>query len=677
MKKAAQLRRNLNVTLATACAVVVSGAIAAGAATLHVATTGSDTEGDGTQAKPYATIGNALAQCSDGDEIRIQEGLYREAVENTTKHGITFSGGWDKDWVKKYTAAPTIIKPPSSSVNCLKLSNVGSNDVCDLVLTGGKFGIWPVGAAKSRNFNFERLIVTNNASGGITVNGEWDKSKCGYRLVSSLVANNGGLAIETRTSSCSYYVLNSTIVGRSNNTVSYSNSSAGCLTYINSIVTGGAVGLRQLNGSGTHHLSYTCVGGNKQNVDGTFNRLFFNRFVVAKSPVLAADYRLTAASRLSGRGCDVSAHKTGPVLLDLDGKSWNGTYDYGCYKSEFVAPAKADELYVAVDGDDSADGTASAPLASLTEAFFRINANGTVHVGAGTFTEMAPVSVDGVTIVGAGPAKTVLTSGDMTFLPAVLVNASNVSLSQLACRNSNAGLKFVNDSFSLSPLTVANCDFSLNSKGVLLHSEPLNIANGPHLFSKCTVTNNTGSGFEVERCVTYNLADMLIADNGGRGIYDQGWGSKVYGWNLTIVSNGTYGIALSAGSSNSGNTFHLYDSIVASNKTAGIRASGSNPQDAKLYNVLIDQETPFAYTSSTKEPTQSEVKFEPAQLVVEGPRRYRLSETSPARNAGKYSHAASCPVSLETDLAGNKRSARHWDLGCYRYDLPGLMLLVR
>ena len=669
--------KNLKVALAAACVVVVGGVLAARAATLHVSTTGSDTEGDGTQAKPYATIGTALAQSSDGDEIRIQEGLYREAVVNSTKHGITFSGGWDKNWVKKYTAAPTIIKPPSTSSDCLKFSNVGSNDVCDLVLTGGRYGVWPVGAAKSRNFNFERLIVTNNASGGIVLNGEWNKSGCGYRLISSLVANNGGLAIETRTGSCSYYIINSTIVGRSNNTVSHSESAGGNLTYVNSIVTGGATGLKQVNGSGVHHVSYTCIGGNTRCVNGTFNNLFLNRFVTAKSPALSADYRLTADSRLSGRGCDVSAHESGPVLLDLDGKPWDGTYDYGCYKSEFVAPAKADELYVAVGGDDSAAGTASAPLASLTEAFFRINDNGTIHVGAGTFTEMVPASVDGVTIVGEGPDKTVLTSGDTTFLPAILANASSVSVSQLACRNSNAGLKFVNDSFSLSPLTVANCDFSSNSKGVLLHSAPINKENGPHIFSKCTITNNTGTGFEQERRVTFKLADLLIADNGGAGIYDPGYASSVYAWNLTIVSNGTYGIALSAGGGNSGNNLYLYESILAGNKTAGMRVQGANPQVSRLYNVLIDQDTPFAYTSSTTKPTQSEVKFEPAQLVVEGPRRYRLSETSPARNAGKYSHAASCPVSLETDLAGNKRSARHWDLGCYRYDQSGLMLLVR
>lgn len=672
--------RNLNVTLATACAVVVSGALAAGAATLHVATTGSDTEGDGTQAKPYATIGNALAQSSDGDEIRIQEGLYREAVANMTKHCITFSGGWDKNWVKKYTAAPTIIKPPSTASDCLHFENVRSNNVCDIVLTGGKYGIYPVGEqgtyTSTKMFHFDRLIVTNNASGGICQN-QWDKSGYGYVLASSLVANNAGNALETRTSKTTYYIINSTIVARSNNTASWSESSSGNLTYINSIVTGGSVGLNQRNGAGAHHVSYTCIGGNKQCVNGVFSALFLNRFVTAKSPALSADYRLTADSRLSGRGCDVSAHESGPVLLDLDGKPWNGTYDYGCYKSEFVAPAKADELYVAVDGDDSAAGTASAPLASLTEAFFRINANGTIHVGAGTFTEMAPASVDGVTIVGAGPARTVLTSGDTTFLPAILANASSVSVSQLACRNSNAGLKFVNDNFSLSPLTVANCDFSSNSKGVLLHSVPSNVANGPHIFSKCTITNNTGSGFEQERRVTFKLADLLIADNGGIGIYDPGYSSSVYGWNLTVVSNGTYGIALSAGGGNGGNSLYLYESILAGNKTAGLRASGSNPQDAKLYNALIDQDTPFAYTSSTKEPTRSEVKFEPAQLVVEGPRRYRLSESSPARNAGRYSHAASCPVSLETDLAGNKRSARHWDLGCYRYDLPGLMLLLR
>ena len=50
----------------------------------HVATTGSDTTGDGTEGNPFATIQTAIDSSSDGDTVLVSAGTY---VENINYNG--------------------------------------------------------------------------------------------------------------------------------------------------------------------------------------------------------------------------------------------------------------------------------------------------------------------------------------------------------------------------------------------------------------------------------------------------------------------------------------------------------------------------------------------------------------------------------------------------------------
>ena len=60
-----------------------------------------------------------------------------------------------------------------------------------------------------------------------------------------------------------------------------------------------------------------------------------------------------------------------------------------------AASAHATELYVAPNGDDSAAGTLTAPLRTLTEAATRVHAGDTVYARGGTYHETLNVTASG------------------------------------------------------------------------------------------------------------------------------------------------------------------------------------------------------------------------------------------------------------------------------------------
>ena len=68
------------------------------AATIHVATTGSDETGDGSQGNPYGTPAFALSKASAGDEIHFASGPYDIADTIALGHAdITLTGTAARD----------------------------------------------------------------------------------------------------------------------------------------------------------------------------------------------------------------------------------------------------------------------------------------------------------------------------------------------------------------------------------------------------------------------------------------------------------------------------------------------------------------------------------------------------------------------------------------------------
>jgi hypothetical protein len=68
-----------------------TGIVGAQASTWHVATDGSDITGDGSEAKPFATIQQGIVMASDGDTVLVHPGIYRETIDFVGKNIVVGS----------------------------------------------------------------------------------------------------------------------------------------------------------------------------------------------------------------------------------------------------------------------------------------------------------------------------------------------------------------------------------------------------------------------------------------------------------------------------------------------------------------------------------------------------------------------------------------------------------
>ena len=79
----------LNLLILSAASVCAAGS------KIFVAASGSDTSGDGSESKPYATLARALSDCAEGGEIFVKSGVYefqKTAVIDKSKSKISITG---------------------------------------------------------------------------------------------------------------------------------------------------------------------------------------------------------------------------------------------------------------------------------------------------------------------------------------------------------------------------------------------------------------------------------------------------------------------------------------------------------------------------------------------------------------------------------------------------------
>lgn len=109
---------------------------------IWVATTGSDTTGDGTQTSPYASIEKALQDFVSGDQIRIMDGTYipTDSIVISGKDGSIFAENPGGVYIQP--AKTTIHQAGVAILDCSRFSLYGINVLQASETTGNLIGFY-------------------------------------------------------------------------------------------------------------------------------------------------------------------------------------------------------------------------------------------------------------------------------------------------------------------------------------------------------------------------------------------------------------------------------------------------------------------------------------------------------------------------------------------------------
>jgi len=159
-------------------------------ATLYVdGATGNDTTDCTNPAVPCATIGYALSQAENGDEIRVAEGIYTETLD--VSPAVTLKGGYEAaGWTRDITAHPTIVDADGADT-CVFHIGGGSVTVEGFIVQGANHtsdwggGFHIINATVVISGTIIRENSTDGGGGGVFV--EQDSS---LSLINSTVTAN-------------------------------------------------------------------------------------------------------------------------------------------------------------------------------------------------------------------------------------------------------------------------------------------------------------------------------------------------------------------------------------------------------------------------------------------------------------------------------------------------------
>ena len=312
---------------------------------LHVSTTGSDEDGDGTRARPFSSIQHAVDTALPRNEIQICGGVYEENVRVVSKEGLLINGSYADDWSRDLAGCRTVIKATARTSDALTLTRSPSVRLDGLDVTGGRYGLY----VQVRDGQaYSRLFVTNNASHGIFFYGDAGlKPGLPMTVVASVIAANGGCGVTDNQSSdwnidSGYDCYNCTIA---NNGADGLWAQLKSVDLHNCVIAGnGGCGINKAMSQyawyGCVDVWSSCLFGNAVSDVSVFrylnrsteNMVHFRPGNLRTDPKLATDLQLTSGSRCIGRGEDLSASGV-EMPTDVWGRPWNGTYDMGAFKS--------------------------------------------------------------------------------------------------------------------------------------------------------------------------------------------------------------------------------------------------------------------------------------------------------------------------------------------------------
>ena len=674
---------------------------------VHYVSLGGSDDNDGTRARPWRTIGHAIADAStkEYDEVKVQGGLYEESVTNSAKMGgvphLVLTGGWNADWERDLVGSRTVITPPADKrrkLPCIYM-DTKFNTIHGFDLTGGSAGIVAAPNCSGTNDSAEDhselacLIVTNNVNGL-----DFSKSFPGVALASSLIADNEGYGYYHFANLFSDrgardYIYNCTFAR--NGAEGIRRGTRGSYAAVrNCVFDGNGVGVRIYMSGYPMSVYASCFGNSVTSsfmsvsiAAGGDSPATFYRGAMFAPPQLDAAYAPTADSPFLGRGENLVQDAIYGFGTDVYGRLWDGVWDYGCIKSAFAARTPAAVQYVDEKGDDLNDGlSANSPRRTLSAAVAAIVEGGTIHVGPGRYE---PVAIDraNVKLLGAGAGRSFIAmtnavTARTAVVPAVMALADGFEVSGFTLCNAHAGVYNPGNTYCKNPV-FRGCNIRNCNLGVKTVMGP-NLAGHHQTFDRCRVMDNDGTGFYLQEPAY--ITSTLIARNGGHGIYINPWDTfdQSYAVNCTIVSNKSYGVVGANGAWTRGITVN--NSIISGHSVGVHRTSERWSSGLYIYNTVLNNATNlwYVYDASKEVASRGGVYVDANSPNVEADPLLRATasryahpeEGSPALGAGGLRNDISLRPTL--DLDGRKiKYSRPLDCGCYQRDPTGLKIIVK
>ena len=672
--------------------------VAASQKLIHVAKSGDDGTGDGTSAKPFLTIARAVSIARPRDIIKVQGGVYEEAVVNTAVDDLTFFGGYDATWRRDLRNAETVVCPNDAAKHGFQLTRVSRNTVDGFVIRGANAGVYatgpsdqPAGVDRIRCLHHVRHVVVSNCMNGVSTDDGW----CGLRVYASLMAHNSKNGIRLNINNrCAQSVHNVTLVGNGEYGL-FLGWNAHSFEVRNTVFADNTLGGIVLDGNSSSLGLWNCLF-DEPNRSVYLKNATFTAYPASGLLFLPAqlgeDFAPLTGSPCAGSGMSLAGHPLYESDGDLYGTPWNGVYDIGCLKASGVV-AKLPDVYVSPTGDDVNDGaTAERPMRTAQLAERRVAAGGTLHLAAGEYEGPLALMTERMTLAGAGRDQTVVKGGagladDYKSRLGVQIAAHDVVVRDLSVTGSKGSGIQLGLQCAATNECVERCEIKGNATGVGYASFP----NGGLLvqqccdvwqtqlakprFTHCVISNNTGSGVSVTgRGYCGPVFDnTLVVRNGSHGLwlYDyraNGAGGDAYLAYCTIADNGGTGISTAA--DNNSSYVHATDCVICGNQE-GVHGMSWGPVDVD-HSVVSGNGTDFVGTGTRSANSSDPICFSAANA-------YHLRLSSPARGLARALKASDKIAEPSDDLDGTPRRNRdrRRDSGCFAYPLSGITIILR
>ena len=327
--------------------------------------------------------------------------------------------------------------------------------------------------------------------------------------------------------------------------------------------------------------------------------------------------------------------------------------------SLFFSSAFGADVWVAMDGSDSASGTSADPLASIAAAVTALGSGGgTIHLKTGTYTNSGTITLtDAIVISGetGNPADVTVNENQSAGCTIFKLNNADARLEHITVENggggnSTTGVSGGNVYIDSNGGSVIHCILRGGDSSAKYGTKGGNVCMKAGLVSRCVIQNGkseyrSGGG---NVCMDGGTVEQCLI-TGGKSTGDLGAGVRI---NKGLLANCT--IAGNSGTASS-----------------GVYVGAKNDTDARVVNCVIVDNTYTSFgwnyanvcgpasraasfdhcmTDGVEQPNASCVGY-PFGFADRNAKNYHLTAASSAWNAG----VAVADISA-TDLDGNLRT---------------------